>query len=121
MKKTQKIISTIIFIIILLMIKLNETNASTTGTINEITVKLREKPSTSSNMLTFVTQDDIVEVIEKDGDWYKVKYKDYTGYVFGKYVKVKDEAKLENNNSSDNQRLMKKKMKKVIIKIQIQH
>ncbi len=103
MKKTQKIISTIIFIIILLMIKLNETNASTTGTINEITVKLREKPSTSSNMLTFVTQDDIVEVIEKDGDWYKVKYKDYTGYVFGKYVKVKDEAKLENNNSSDNQ------------------
>ena len=29
--------------------------------------------------------------LEEDGDWYKVKYKEYTGYVSSKYIKVQEE------------------------------
>lgn len=67
---------------------------ATTGVITEITVNLRKEPSTNSKKIMYVTQDDKVEVIEKVGDWYKIRYKGVTGYVFSKYIKV-DDSKLE--------------------------
>lgn len=78
------------FVIILLHIKV----FATTGVITEVTVNVREKASTDSKKIMYVTQDDEVEVLEKVGDWYKIKAKDKTGYVFGKYIKV-DDSKLE--------------------------
>jgi len=65
-----------------------------TGTITEITVNMRKEPSTDSKRLMFVTQDYKVEVLEKVGEWYKIKYNGVTGYVYGKYVDV-DDSKLE--------------------------
>lgn len=66
-----------------------------TGVITEITVNMRKEPSTDSKRLMFVTQDYKVEVLEKVGEWYKIKYNGVTGYVYGKYVDV-DDSKLEN-------------------------
>ena len=80
-----------------------------TGVITEITVNMRKEPSTDSKRLMFVTQDYKVEVLEKVGEWYKVKYKGVTGYVYGKYVdvddsklEVKDAAQEEIKNSNEN-------------------
>ena len=67
-----------------------------TGVITEITVNMRKEPSTDSKRLMFVTQDYKVEVLEKVGEWYKIKYNGVTGYVYGKYVDV-DDSKLEVN------------------------
>ena len=53
-----------------------------TGTITEITVNMRKEPSTNSKRLMFVTQDYKVEVLEKVGEWYKIKYNGVTGYVY---------------------------------------
>lgn len=64
-----------------------------TGVITEITVNVRKEPSTNSKRLMFVTQDYKVEVLEKVGEWYKIKYNGVTGYVFGEYVDV-DDSKL---------------------------
>lgn len=71
-----------------------------TGVITEITVNMRKEPSADSKRIRYVTQDDKVEVIEKSGDWYKIKFEGKTGYVLGKYVKV-DESKLEDNTKSE--------------------
>lgn len=103
MKISKKIIAIIISTIILLMINVNQSTASTKGVITDITVRLREKASTTSKILTFVTQDDEVEVIEKDGDWYKIKFNNYTGYIFGEYIKIEDESKLEDSSEEENQ------------------
>ena len=65
-----------------------------TGEITQITVNLRKEPSTDSKKIMYVTQDDKVEVLEKVGDWYKIKFEGKTGYVFGEYLKV-DDSKLE--------------------------
>ena len=65
-----------------------------TGVITEITVNMRKEPSTDSKRLMYVTQDYKVEVLEKVGEWYKIKYNGVTGYVYGKYVDV-DDSKLE--------------------------
>lgn len=68
-----------------------------TGIVTEITVNMRKEPSTSSKRLMYVTQDYKVDVLEKVGDWYKIKYNGVTGYVYAKYVDV-DESKLKTKN-----------------------
>lgn len=85
-----------IFVVILLNIKA----FAATGVITEITVNVREKASKDSKRIMYVTQDDKVEVLEKDGDWYKIEAKGKTGYILGTYVKV-DDSKLEDNTSSN--------------------
>jgi len=71
-----------------------------TGTITEITVNMRKEPSTDSKKIMYVTQDDKVEVLEKVGDWYKIKADGITGYVFGEYVKV-DDSKIEQKEEDE--------------------
>ena len=71
-----------------------------TGEITEITVNMRKEPSTDSKKIMYVTQDDKVEVLEKVGDWYKIKFEGKTGYVFGEYLKV-DDSKLEEVSKED--------------------
>lgn len=75
-----------------------------TGVITEITVNMRKEPSTDSKKIMYVTQDDEVEVLEKDGEWYKIKFKGTTGYVFGKYLKV-DDSKIEEKEVTEDKTL----------------
>lgn len=93
MKLLKKVkISLLISIGIILLLSIK--TFAVTGTITEITVNMRKEPSTDSKKIMYVTQDDKVEVLEKDGEWYKIKFEGKTGYVFGEYVKV-DDSKLE--------------------------
>lgn len=87
-----------LFIIILFHIKA----FAVEGTVTEITVNVREKASTDSKKVMYVTQDDKVEVLEKVGDWYKIKAKNKTGYIFGKYIKV-DDSKLSSTEETNNE------------------
>lgn len=90
-----KIILLIAFFIIILF---NLKAYAVTGVITEITVNMRKEPSANSKRLMFVTQDYKVEVLEKVGEWYKIKYNGVTGYVFGEYVDV-DDSKLVNKET----------------------
>lgn len=92
-----KLVSIIIFVMALIFAS---KSFAVTGVITEITVNMRKEPSTSSKRIMYVTQDDKVEVIEKSGDWYKIKFEGKTGYVLGKYVNV-DESKLNDNTKSE--------------------
>ena len=82
-----------LFISLFIILILNVKSFAVTGVVTEITVNVREKATTSSKRVMYVTQDDKVEVLEKQGDWYKIKYNNKTGYVLGKYIKV-DDSKL---------------------------
>ena len=94
MKLLNKVKSILLIIFFVLLIFAGKSFA-VTGEITEITVNLRKEPSTDSKKIMYVTQDDKVEVLEKVGEWYKIKFEGKTGYVFGKYLKV-DDSKLEN-------------------------
>ena len=97
MKLLNKVKSILLIIFFVLLIFAGKSFA-VTGEITEITVNMRKEPSTDSKKIMYVTQDDIVEVLEKDGEWYKIKFKGKTGYVFGTYLKV-DDSKLEDTNT----------------------
>lgn len=96
--KMKMILFLLFFILVIFQIKV----MAVEGTVTEITVNVREKAATDSKRVMYVTQDDKVEVLAKEGSWYKIKAKNKTGYVYSKYIKV-DDSKLEQENDNKNE------------------
>ena len=58
-----------------------------TGTVNAPNgLVLRETAAKGANPITTVTDKETVEILEENGEWYKVKYGNYEGYMFAEYV-----------------------------------
>lgn len=74
--------------------------ATSTGVVNTETARMRAEANTTSNIVALVSQDEKVEILEKSGDWYKVKYKDNTGYIYAQYVDNKDNESEQSTNNT---------------------
>ncbi len=60
-----------------------------TGTVRAPTgLVLRETASKTANPITTVSNSEIVEILEENGEWYKVKYGNYEGYMFAQYIEA---------------------------------
>lgn len=79
MKKTFKILG-IVLILIVLLAAYNFSIAAT-GKVNENNIRMRKEPNTTSAIITNLYKNDEVEVLEKTGDWYKIKYEGKVGYM----------------------------------------
>ena len=87
MKELLNILS-IIIIFALIMASVSFAN---TGTLKDTDfLNVRETPSTSSNIVTVLPANASFDIIAEEGDWYQIKYQDYTGYVSKQYVKVSE-------------------------------
>ena len=87
----KKYILNIISIFLVLTLTIVGTTFAKTGSIqNSDYLNLREKPSTSSNLLVKMPGDASFEILAEEGDWYKIQYKDYIGYVSKQYVKIEE-------------------------------
>lgn len=64
-----------------------------TGTVKTEGARIRAEANTSSEVIEVVYEGEEVEVIEKDDTWYKVKYKDKTGYMREDLINVNGEVK----------------------------
>ena len=63
---------------------------------------LRETANKTANPITTLDDKAEVEIIEKDGEWYKVEYNSQKGYLFAEYVNVEEdvaEAPTDENNN----------------------
>ena len=49
-------------------------------------LNVRKKPSTSADICGKMTKNTACEILEKDGDWYKVRSGSVTGYVYAEYM-----------------------------------
>lgn len=83
-----------------------ETTSTTVPTENDGLVKgigfvtasslyLRSKPTTSSNALTSAPKNDVVVILGKEGDWYKVNYNLKEGYMHSDYLNVQTTGNAE--------------------------
>ncbi len=63
------------------------------GTVNTKALVLRKSASKSSKALQTLGKGDTVYILSSTGDWYKVNYGKYTGYVMKKYVKASGDVK----------------------------
>lgn len=72
------------------------------GTVNTGSLVLRKSASKDSQALQTLEKGDTVTVQSQSGDWYKVRYGSYTGYVMKQYLKVTGEVEsAEKAASSD--------------------
>lgn len=54
-------------------------------------INIRETPSTSSKVIGKTLQGEQFVLVQKEGDWYKVKFKDSFGYLYKDYVAIPKE------------------------------
>lgn len=88
--------------IIFFMVAMAGTVFALTGTVNTNELNLRDGASTSSNIITKLNKNETLNIIEETGEWYKVSYKNYTGYVSKQYLDKNEDTNQNNreNNTS---------------------
>ena len=86
MKLIKKVIIITMF---LLIITINKTYGST-GIVKVSATRLRKEPNTTSEIITNIYQDDEIEIIGEEGEWYKVSISGDTGYIY--YTLLSDNA-----------------------------
>ncbi len=88
MKDLKRI--SIIFLLTIIMLTIN--SLAITGTVNAPNgLILRKEASKSGEVIMTISDKSKVEVTEKSGEWYKVKYGNYEGYLFAEYVDLEDD------------------------------
>ncbi len=104
---------TIIVLMTMFLLILSGKVEATTGKINTETARLREEPNTTSTILEQLNENDEVEILEEEDNWYKVKAnvngQKITGYVSAKLVdaekttstKVEDTANTTDNKTTE--------------------
>ena len=97
MKDSKKILFITFFII---CISSNFVFAAT-GKVTTQATRIRKEANTSSTIVTVIYENDEVEILEESGEWYKIKYKDYTGYVKKEFIKLNDESSKNSSNTTN--------------------
>ena len=98
-------IKSIIFMTLIALASLlfiNISFAANTGKITTETARLREQPQIDSKVLELASSGEEVEILEEIEGWYKVKYKNITGYIRNDLVKIenKEENSTETNTTN---------------------
>lgn len=76
--------------------------AADTGKITTETARLREQPQEDAKILELASQGEEVEIIEEVNGWYKVKYKNITGYIRTDLIEVKNKEEANTTNETEN-------------------
>lgn len=97
MKKIKILLIIVVLFIVSSTIVLAKSGTTTTDSVN-----LRNKPSTSSDVIKSLSKNESLEVLEESGDFYKVLYKGRVGYVSKKFVSVAGESASTNTVETTN-------------------
>ena len=76
MKKIKILLIIVVLFIVSSTIVLAKSGTTTTDSVN-----LRNKPSSSSDVIKSLSKNESLEILEESGDFYKVLYKGRVGYV----------------------------------------
>lgn len=93
MKRTARIIAVAAAAVSLFTTSVSADNK--TGTITADALNVRTQPTTESASLGLLPYGSSVALAEQVGSWYKIDFMDQVGYIFGDYVKIKEEKEAE--------------------------
>lgn len=100
MKILKKVVLTGALTTIALMTLTITAKAATVKVTGEV-VNIRKSASTSSDVVAMLSEGIECEYLGEEGDWYKVKYKRYTGYITKQYAKIIEESKTTENTNTE--------------------
>lgn len=63
--------------------------------VNASSLRLRSGPATTSKTLDYAHNDEVVVLLGRSGDWYKVSYNLQTGYMHSKYLEASTKENVE--------------------------
>ena len=95
----KKVISVVVILLTILFC--SSYVLGSTGKVTADTLNVRESASQSARVIGRIAKDQDVEILEDNGEWLKIKYRSYTGYVSSNYIK-KIEEKEETPASTEN-------------------
>ena len=93
----KKVISVILIALTILLSSSYVLGA--TGKVTADTLNVRESASKSAKIIARIAKDQEVEILEDNGEWLKIKYRTYTGFVSSSYIK-KDVAEEKPTNTT---------------------
>lgn len=109
MKNLRKISLALLLTVISILLLAVSSKAATKVKVTGDVLNIRKGPSTSTKVVAMLSKGVECELLEEEGDWYKVKYKTYIGYVSKEYAeiigKTNNVEEIKNNdttNESDN-------------------
>ncbi len=85
------------------LLTMTVTSKAATVKVTGEVVNIRKEASTSSKVVAMLSENVECEYLGEEGNWYKVKYKKYTGYVSKDYTKLIGEVSNNQENSGTNQ------------------
>ena len=94
---------------------LNDVYGIVTGLNQGSSLRVRKSPSTSSDVLGYVSPSQKIQLIAKSGDWYKIAFGSGAGYISRSYVEI---VNYDPNKPQDD--ATKAKFQKVLSKITTQ-
>lgn len=92
MKSIKQIIKIVLMIILLLSLLSVTSKATIQGKVKADNIRLRSEANAESKILTLISINEQVEVIEKQGEWYKIEYKGDTGYIKTEFVDLEEDV-----------------------------
>ena len=94
---------------IMLITCVNVSFAKQTGEVNTSGIRIRKEANTTSDILTVIYKGDDVEILDEDGEWYKITASGKTGYVKKEFITLDKQSSKNNTintsktNTSKNQ------------------
>lgn len=101
MEILKKALVTIAIILIIFASSVTIAVTKSKGKVITETLRLRKEASVESTVLDLLSKDDEVEIVAEEGDWYKVNFKTYTGYVSKEYISKNDNSDGNSNPKQD--------------------
>ena len=109
-KNVLTLVITAVFITSISLFFMNTSLAANTAKVTVDTANLREKADSDSKILDLVNKGENVEIVDTIGEWYKVKYRNITGYIRKDLLQlnnetnniVKEQNTIEENTQSQN-------------------
>ena len=101
-KKNIKSIFLLAIISVFSLFFLNRSFAIDTAKISVETANIRSEPNSNSTIVELASSGEEVQILEKNGEWYKVKYKEYTGYL--RKDLLNSDEQTSNTNENNNQK-----------------
>ena len=89
-------------LIVLIMLLTTISFAETKAKVNVDAIRMRESASTNSKIITNVYLDDVVEILEENGEWSKIKYGDNVGYTKTQFLTIVKSAEKNENTVVEN-------------------
>lgn len=98
----KKAVAIIAIILMILTSSITIAVSEQKGKVVTDTLRLRKEASLESTVLELLYKDNEVEIVGEEGDWYKVKYNTYTGYVSKEFVEKESQNSTETTNGEKN-------------------